>query len=428
MDEEKNFLDNPFDIKFKVEIAQWKILIIDSSDEFCNKVIKSIKDFKFEDKNIEVIHTNTYQSSISTIISNPDITLAFIDTDVENEKDGLKIVSYIRNTLKDNNIKLIVLADNLDNEYNVILNYNVNDYRIKKKLTDKRIFAAIISKLRSYHDTLKTIQLKNKLEELVDSRTIELIEANSRIKKNLSEMKNDQKSGEAIQEKMLPANNMFFNNFYFEYFWKPALYLSGDIFDYYQIDDNHIGFYLADVSGHGISSAFITIFIKNIIHQYIGQYNTNGDWSILDPPKILFEINNELLDANLDKHLTMFYGIININDNKLIYSTGGHYPYPLLCSEKEKKYINDRGFSLGNFDIATYKRLEIDLPKSFTLLLMTDGILDIIPNTDNSEKEQLFINLYKNGDINIKNILNKVGYSEEKKLSDDLTILKIKKY
>ena len=429
MDNDKQFLDNPFDIAYKVNIPNWKVLIIDSHDDFHQRVIKSIEDYTFEEKEIEIIHKKTYQEAVSTIISNPDITLAFIDIHIEKPNDGLEIVSYVRNALEDNNIKLIIMSDSLHDEYNTMLNNNINDFITKKSLTPKRIFAVIISKLRSYHDTLKTIQLKNELEELVDSRTVELIQANDKIKSNLHEIKEDQKSGKAIQEKMLPDNPKKIQRYNFEYVWKPALYLSGDILDYFEIDEDHIGFYIADVSGHGISSAFITIYLKAIIHQYIGRYNANGDWTVLDPPKILDIINKELLHEDLDKHLTMFYGIIHTKDNRLIYSTGGHYPYPVIFGKNDSISMDDKGFSLGNFDSAKYQRYELSLPEKFSMLLMTDGILDIMPFVSNSDKEKFILELNdENSDFKIEDILNKIGYADCLKLPDDLTILQIKNY
>lgn len=310
-----------------------------------------------------------------------------------------------------------------------MINYKINDYIEKSQISKKRIFASFIATLRSYNDTIKTIQLKNRLEELVDSRTIELIEANTKNEKNLREMKEDLKSGKAIQMKLLPKTDTKINNYTFDYLWKPALYLSGDILEYFSIDENHIAFYLADVSGHGISSAFITIYLKSLIHQYTSSYNARGDWTVLDPPKMLSIINRELLHEDLDKHLTMFYGIINTIDNRLIYSTGGHYPYPVLFNDEKSEFISNRGFSLGNFDIAEYQRYEMFLPNKFDLLLLTDGFLDIMPFDENLEKEKFILNLKKNNEeLSIKGVLDKIDFKKVKKLPDDLTILHIKNY
>lgn len=429
MGDPKLFFDNPFDLTYKVDITEWKILVADKDLDFYARVDSCIKGFKFEDKPIQVLSASSYQEAVSKIVSTPDLSLSIINLSIDTPNDGLEVVSYIRDSLEDENIKITIVADDYEEEYNTLLNYNVNDFRVKDDLTEKKLFSSIITGLRSYHDTLETIQLKNELEELVDSRTIELIEANTRIEKNLQEIEEDQKSGKTIQAKMLPINNRKIHDFRFEYFWHPALYLSGDILDYFDIDDNHIGFYLADVSGHGISSAFITIFVKSLVHQYINLYNNTGDWTVLDPPKILSIINIELLHEDLEKHLTMFYGIINVKEHKLIYSTGGHYPFPALFYDNKSELIKDKGFSVGNFDIAKYTRYERVLPDKFNLLVMTDGVIDIMPLNENSDKEKFILDLYKEDEhIGIKTILERIGYNSKTKLPDDLTILKICNY
>ena len=65
-----------------------------------------------------------------------------------------------------------------------------------------------------------------------------------------------------VQMKMLPENDQVIEGIYFEHLIKPSLYLSGDFLDYFKLDNDRVLFYFADVSGHGASSAFVTVLLK----------------------------------------------------------------------------------------------------------------------------------------------------------------------
>ena len=64
-----------------------------------------------------------------------------------------------------------------------------------------------------------------------------------------------------IQEKILPPKGVI-DNLHIDYIYKPSEMLSGDIFDVFHIDEDHIGIYISDVSGHGVAAAMMTMFIR----------------------------------------------------------------------------------------------------------------------------------------------------------------------
>ena len=98
------------------------------------------------------------------------------------------------------------------------------------------------------------------------------------------------------------------------------MYLSGDCVDYFQINAQQFGFYLADVSGHGASSAFVTVLLKSAMTQLLDRYQAHQVDVILAPEKVLAQLGTEIHAANLGKYLTMIYGVIDITRNELRYS------------------------------------------------------------------------------------------------------------
>ncbi|MBP7230191.1 MAG: response regulator, partial [Moraxellaceae bacterium] len=83
------------------------------------------------------------------------------------------------------------------------------------------------------------------------------------LERSLALLKEDQEAGRRVQLRMLPPTPHVFNeDCHFSHRIIPSLYLSGDFVDYFRMGPDRIGFYLADVSGHGASSAFVTVFLK----------------------------------------------------------------------------------------------------------------------------------------------------------------------
>src|SRR5690606_40550624 len=74
-------------------------------------------------------------------------------------------------------------------------------------------------------------------------------------------------AGRHIQLKLFPERGREIDGLQFDHLIKPSLYLSGDFLDYFQIDERNVVFYLADVSGHGASSAFVTVLLKNLTNR-----------------------------------------------------------------------------------------------------------------------------------------------------------------
>src|SRR5690606_21671158 len=129
----------------------------------------------------------------------------------------------------------------------------------------------------------------------------------------------------------------------------PSLLLSGDFLDYFLLPDNRLVFYLADVSGHGASSAFVTVLLENVTYRFRRTLKRGSSDDLLYPNLVLERINSELMASDLDNHLTLFYGVIDRASMKLQYSVGGHFPMPVLLQQVQAQYLNGRGMRVRLF-------------------------------------------------------------------------------
>ena len=209
-------------------------------------------------------------------------------------------------------------------------------------------------------------------------------------RKRLEEMlKMDQEAGRRVQQKFFPEHKWLFHDICFDYRIYPSLYLSGDFVDYYPIDDHRVAFYVADVSGHGASSAFVTILLKNYIERLRRRFALKMDEALQSPHQVLSSLNTELYSLGLGKHLAIFSGLIDTQEKKLYYSVAAQYPPPYLILEGGKVILLDEkgGLPIGIFPATSYPLYEQQLTDSFTLVILSDGILEVLDEVGIEAKE-----------------------------------------
>jgi len=251
---------------------------------------------------------------------------------------------------------------------------------------------------------------------------------NARLMQLLEELEKDGEAGRRIQFRLLPKTPQEFGNYHFRHMLYPSRYFSGDFLDWFEIDEEHIGFYFADVSGHGLPSSFLTVFLKNLIDKAFDNYQSGNNRLILNPSEILLYVNGEFLRQQFDKHLTLFYGLINKKTNTLICSGGGQYPFPVLASaENDVQTIGENAYPLGLFSFAEYKNHEYSLPERFILTIASDGFLELMEGKDLLEREAAFIQLCREGEISDLTLRKRLDLRRKEALPDDVTLLIIAK-
>lgn len=201
----------------------------------------------------------------------------------------------------------------------------------------------------------------------------------------LADLERDQRAGRYIQMGMLPPNPMAIEDYRFQHRILPSLILSGDFVDYFRITDRHFAFYVADVSGHGASSAFVTVLLKNFSRRLRREHRPN---MLTAPGEILAWINRELLEQKIDKYVALMLGVCDLATHSIYLVNGGHYPPAVHVHDGAAELIEQKGKPVGLFDEVDYETRKLTLEPGDRLVMFSDGVIDAMGEGDLDSKEQ----------------------------------------
>ena len=177
-----------------------------------------------------------------------------------------------------------------------------------------------------------------------------------------------------IQEGMLPSIfPPFPEHSEFDIFasMDPAKEVGGDFYDFFLVDDDHLGLVMADVSGKGVPAAMFMMASKILIANF-----TNIDCS--SPGKALARVNDSICSNNkADMFVTVWLGILEISTGKLTAANAGHeYPAIKKANGKYELLKDKHGFVIGGMDGMDYTDYVIQMEPGDALFLYTDGVAE----------------------------------------------------
>lgn len=211
--------------------SSWKVLIVDDEIEIHDITKLALKEFIFENKSITFFSAYSGKEAKEIIKNNDDIALILLDVVMETEEAGLAVVKYIRDILNNKIVRIILRTGQPGQipEDVVIVNYDINDYKSKTELTNKKLFTTVVTALRSFSSLNQIESSKSELEKIaaasarfvpreflkflkresiVDARLGDAVQAEMTI------MFADIRSFTSLSESMSPQENFEFLNSY----------------------------------------------------------------------------------------------------------------------------------------------------------------------------------------------------------------------
>ncbi len=145
----------------------WKILVVDDEPSVHIITKRTFMTTDYLGKGIEIVSAHSWKEAEEFMAANSDIAVILMDVVMESEEAGLKAIKYIREVLNNRDVRIIIRTGQpgYAPEREVILGYDINDYKEKTELTSQKLFSSVISAIRSYNDIINLRQLSNELKE-----------------------------------------------------------------------------------------------------------------------------------------------------------------------------------------------------------------------------------------------------------------------
>ena len=213
-------------------------------------------------------------------------------------------------------------------------------------------------------------------------------------------------------------------------FYNPSKEVGGDYYDFFEIDPNHVGMIVADVSGKGIPGAMVMTMARSVI-----RYEAMGT---LSPRETFMRANRHIArDIKRGMFVTAFYVVLNTQTAEMTVASAGHNPLLLWRASTGKiEQINPNGIALG-FDKGpifdrTIKEDKVQLYSGDRVVLYTDGVVEAMSPDNEEYTDERFIELiesYPDANSNqltniiVQDVMDHQGGGEQ---SDDITIVTFK--
>lgn len=271
------------------------------------------------------------------------------------------------------------------------------------------------------------------LQRTIDNavKQIEFIKSSQKEHAELEDIHNDLEAARSIQHAILPRNFVVnvenASSIDLHASMVTAKEVGGDFYDFFRIDDNHMGFTLADVSGKGVPASLFMAVSRTMIKAY----GSTG----VSSRECMEKVNDLLSEESLNSmFVTTFYGILDTRNGHIDYTNAGHNnPYVVRADGSVTALPSERNIALGAIGGMSYRSNELTLEHGDLLYMYTDGVPEA-EDLDHgqfgeSRLEEVLASLSGSSSKTIVDTMNEKvkEFAGEAVQSDDITQLSIKR-
>ncbi len=207
----------------------------------------------------------------------------------------------------------------------------------------------------------------------------------------------------------------------------PSGHNNNDVFKLFQISESKYGTYLVDVARTNNLPNSIKQIQELIINLACSEQKI---FYSLNPESLLQKLNSQIYAEKLNKYLTLFYGVLDLENNCFNYSIAGHYPNPILLdNNNHAKYLFGKGFPLGILPNTTFEKFSVPIPKNSSIVLFSDGIMKFfMPQEDIEYRSNYLLNLICTSKAELQPLLQNLNLNTTTlNILDDIIVAIIKR-
>lgn len=270
-----------------------------------------------------------------------------------------------------------LLADALVSHHLMGLVFSSGGYGVVPGCGDVFIHIPTEVSSRELHGWLSVLRHVRPHLRRMNEQVVAMQRLGRRVNENLLEVDQELRLAGRLQRDFLPKTFPELADVRFAAMYRPATWVSGDIYDVRQFDDRHIGFFLADAMGHGVAAGLLTMFIKEAI---VGRRMCDIGSPARRPSEVLTSLNSDLAAQQLPncQFVTACYGQIDLDSHEVVFARAGH-PHPIhISTDGQMREVETPGGLLGIFPEGDFPSTRLTLVPGDKLFIYSDGLEDII--------------------------------------------------
>ena len=380
-----------------------RILVVDDEPDLQMLILQKFRK-QIQNDVYEFVFAENGEDALNKINGSDDITLILSDINMP-KMDGLTLLQKLAD--KNNPALKTVIVSAYGDMENIRTAMNRGAFDFVTKPID----------FNDLHLTIeKSIKEVDTIREALEMR------------KNFLAVQSDLNTAGRIQQKILPQKFPPFpdrGEFSIYAEMHPAKDVGGDFYDFFFIDNDHLGFVIGDVSGKGISAAIYMAVSRTMIKGIASQ--------ILDPAECLSKVNSMLIpESDVSTFVTVFYGVLNTRTGVMRYCNGGHnLPFYVKNSSSVVQLENTSGILLGKIEPFTFDSKQIQCEPGDRIVLYTDGVTEAINEVEDMYEDERFVQyLEKYRPDNVDNLVRGIivdvfKFMGKANQTDDITVLSL---
>lgn len=246
--------------------------------------------------------------------------------------------------------------------------------------------------------------------------------------KHYEKLKADIEFAKHIQNRALPIDGTYWDAMEINSIYDPSEDLGGDLFDIIRMNESESLIYIADVSGHGITSSLLTIFLRQLVRGRVGDRKVD----LQEILKILQKSYNEL-GLDKEQYLTILFCLYDKAKREVTFLNAGHNCLPIIIKKSgEVQEIEIKGMPVCTLTKKSpHKEVTVPVETGDRIILYTDGITEVCNEKREIYGTERFLETLKmNVNLEGKDLVRKVISEAEafarKPASDDMAIIAAK--
>ena len=292
--------------------------------------------------------------------------------------DGFEVLRQLRQYQGRSELPVIMVTGRGEGDHVIrALEGGANDY-----VTKPLDLPVIVARLRTQLSLKRAYDHIVALEHNQELQNTQLENANKELENAYQQMKGDLRSAAKVQQALLPSSLPEIPGLRFTWSFRPCADLAGDCLNVFQLDDDHVAFYLLDVSGHGVRAALLSVTLSRILTPMAEQPSLllqrvpgSNRLAPTPPAEVAKELNRRFqLDLETWQYFTLFYGVLNVQTFDLRYVSAGQ-PGPVYVPYRDApQNLHLPVFAIGWVPQPNYQERRLQLRPGDRLHLYSDGV------------------------------------------------------